>query len=205
MDKDLLNKISLPLQRLTNRYSFLQKEYSGFYSAWNKNMTVVRGENLEFLKQFEEIPCKTFLKEEGRSQFSEDYMNSPMIIITEDFVKIHQEAARVLFYYLINELKNSIEFFLRFFAAEAFSARFIGNYKEDNGKIRIHPKIADQVLAFFDANVEEFNYVFHVLNKNCKDAIYCDYNGNLVFNLPAIRTYLDSNDKYFDFKDFKIK
>jgi len=204
MNNDLMNKISLPLQRLNNRYSFMQKGIKGFYNQWDKNGTIVSGQNLDLFQQFENIQYRFFLKDAGIPEFSEDYVNANVVLIDDNTISIHQETARILFYYLVNELKNSIIHFLKLIDGEAFASRFVGSYNAQNNKVHIHPQIADKVLAFFDANIADFKLVFHLFRENDTVAISNDYNGNLVFNIKAIQNYLDNNEKYYDYTNFKI-
>lgn len=205
MNEELFNKISIPYQNFSDRYYNYEKRWDRFYAIYDPQMFIVRGKNLEFLKQFEAVPYGAFFTEEhiNSNYYSLEYLDSKCIVITDKDVRVHDNFAQILFFYLINEFKDDIRTFLKLLRSEAFDVKFYGSYRTKDGEFKYSPSIQTKVYDFLCAHVPNYSYISYLFGR-ASGLIYTE-GSEITVRADEIEKRLESNDSIFNFNGFEIK
>jgi hypothetical protein len=206
MDIALYNKISIAYQNLSDRFHNYDKKWDKYYAVYNKEFFIVRDERLEFLKQFQEISYGAFFKKKHieSNYYGEEYLSLTCVKVTEHEVRIHDNFAQVLFYYLIKYFQNDIKTLLQVLTGPEINDKFKYDYKIEEGEFKFNPNVQEAIYTFIKERVPNYKLIFHLFAKTNSNIIYADYDA-IVINIKTIERQLKNLDEIFDFKDFEIK
>ena len=173
--------------------------YEDYYKCFHPDYYIVRGEHLETLKHFENLSFKDLFTEERIKKFhyGNKYLNSKLVKIEEKRVCILAELGQTFLYLLASKLTKGIEQFLELLNTM---------YKEEKGLVRIaeEGRIMKMYFVSFERmssrfeQIENFNFILHLLGKTNSGFIMQDWNKNIEFHIKKIEGLLE-NLKLYDF------
>jgi len=206
MTQEFYNKISIPYQTLSDRFSSLNKMYHNNYAIYDIGIfNNARKEQFEFLKQFEKIPFKVFFSNDylEKNDVGGNYFDSETIVITQDTINIHTEFSMVLFYYLINELKDDIAKFLSLLNNKDFEEKFRGFYKVDEYRLKYSLLQHEVFFKFMIANVPNFGLIYHLFHRTNSGYMYADEH-RMIIRVKGIQDLLEANETVYNFQNYQI-
>ncbi|SDF02709.1 hypothetical protein [Epilithonimonas hungarica] len=117
MDIKIYNEYLVLYQLLTNSFVEIPSHYKdGFYKCYQKDYTIVKGENLKILEKFEKISLTDIYntgKDTSNLPFSvEPFSSMKLCLSQEGSYCVYVELGLLIFYYLVNFYKKAIEEFL---------------------------------------------------------------------------------------------
>lgn len=200
MTAEFYNKICIPYQVLTKRFIYNDRSfYNGFYKCYNPAHHIVRDENLETLRKFENLTFRDIYTEDRiKSQpYGDTYLDSKLVVVDEQNVCLSTELGQVLLYVLVSKLEEGITEFLD------HCERFHNQYK-DFIKLKDEGKIMKMKLYFWEDlrpnfdKILNFNLVFHLLAQTNSSLVMQDWNNNMEIHINKIKKMIDTL-KIFDF------
>lgn len=193
------------MQRMSDRHLNIIRHFNNGYIVFDKKMFIVRDDQAEFFQQFKNIPFRTFFSENHLKEYDNggEYFNSNTVVETEATINIHTEFSMVLFFYLLNEMKDEIEQFLNILESNAFEAKFSGMFKVDQYTLKYDLSIHKHVYPFLMANVPNFGIIYHLFHRTHSDMMYVDEH-YMVVRVNAIKNLLNENLKIYDFQNYRI-
>ncbi len=205
MDTAFYNRLSIPYQTLSERFTNFNKTYGNNFAIYDKEMFNVRESQFDFLKQFKEIPFKTFFKDDylKKYDFAGTFYNSETVVETEKTLNIHVDFSTILFYYLVNELKEDIEKFLAFLSSEAFEAKFNGFYKVDEYNLKYSLSEHELFFKFMLVNVPNFGLIYHLFHRTNSGYMYSD-EIRMIIRVQGIKDLLKANNEIYNFQNYRI-
>lgn len=205
MNLDFYNKVSIVYQDLSGRFVDFNKTYHNGYVIFNKEIYNSRQKQLEFLKQFQEVPFRIFFNDAYLETINDDnhYYNSKTVLETEKTLNVHTEFSMVLFYFLINELKDSLNKFIEVLESDAFKSEFGGFLTFEEKKFHYCLSSHQKIYKFMKDNVENFDLIFHLFNETNSGFLYVTEN-RMVLKLAAIKDLLETNSKFYDFEKYTL-
>ena len=206
MENSFFEKLSINYQNLSDRFVNHAKHYQDGYAIYDKEMFVVRDENLEFLNQFKEIPFRTFYSKSHleKYDFGGPYYNSATVVEMDKTVNIHTELSLVIFYYMIYRLKDDVIKFIDVVESDAFKAKLDNFYKIDKHTIRYNLYVQDLFYKFMSANVPNFNKIYHLFHWTNSGLMVVD-DSEMIIRIERIKSILNSLEDTYDFSHVEIK
>lgn len=205
MDAEFYNKLSIPYQTISDSFTTFLKTYHNNYAIYDKKIFTVRESQFEFLKQFKEIPFKTFFTDNYLKEhdLGGTYYNSETVVETEKTLSIHTEFSMILFYYLINELKDDIIKFMDLLGSKAFEAKFSGFYEIKKYKLKYNLLQHELFFKFMSANIPNFGFIYHLFHRTNSGYMYVNED-RMVIRVQGIKDLLKANDEIYDFQKYRI-
>ncbi|WP_417860454.1 hypothetical protein [Winogradskyella sediminis] len=205
MTNEEYNQISIPYQVLTKRFDHNQNYYfDNFYKCYNPKHYIVKDENLETLKKFENLtPRDIYTKEHILAHpYGDKYLDSKLVVIEEKRICILSELGQVFLYLLVSKFENGINQFLEL--VEQLQTEFPGliRTKEDEKVVVMGNYLFDDLNYRFE-QIENYDLIFHLFGKTNSGLLMQDWNKNIEIHKTKIKGLLDTL-KIFDFSKVEL-
>ncbi|WNM18602.1 hypothetical protein [Flavobacterium capsici] len=206
MEKKIFNQISIAYQNLSNRFQNYNRQYIDLYYVYPNNLMIFEGEKLEFLLKFSEIPFGGFFKDTHKNQFyNQNYFNGNCVINEENTIKIHYDFSLILFFYLVNSLKDDLNTFLEILESEEFKQTFNVYIKIDENSLSYHTAANEKIWEYFKSKIDTIGYINHIICVITTDIVYINIDSYVEINKNVIRSILKQLDDVYNFDGFEIK
>lgn len=205
MTNEHYNQISIPYQVLTKRFDPNQNYYfDNFYKCYNPKHYIVRDENLETLKKFENLTPRDIYTEEHllAHPFGDKYLDSKLVVIEDKRICVLSELGQVFLYLLVSKFEKGINQFL--VLVEKLQAEFPGliRTKEDEKVVVMGNYLFDDLNYRFE-QIENYGLIFHLFGKTNSGLLMQDWNKNIEIHKNKIKGLLDTL-KIFDFSKVEL-
>lgn len=206
MENILFNKISIAYQNLSETYQNYNRQYSDGYYVYTNDISIVKNDKLVFLNQFIGIPFETFFTEKQIASYhNKKYIESDCVVVTDTTVNIHYDLSLVLYYNLVNYLKEDLQKFLDLLKSEAFKNEFNKFIKIDEHTLSYHSVREVQVIEFFKNHIVNYNHIHHLIYRITNEIIFNDLDGYININITILNKILKWNPEIYDFSRFEIQ
>jgi hypothetical protein len=182
------NFICLPFQFLTKRFNDFQNIYDGEYKCYSPNVYGVKNEYLEFLKNFENLTFRhIFSQEHLASQIALGIpVDSNLVIIEEDRIRVHQELGNIILHILANQLKNGIEKLIELIEKIKLEHPTYIKTDKDENIFSMKMYRYDEFIADFE-NLPDYKYVKHLFYDSKTGIITLSLENEIDFKLYKMR------------------
>lgn len=192
------NRISMLYQTLTRRFDIPRNyQYEGIYHSYNPDQYAVKGENLQTLRCFEHLTLRHILNPDYINDhlYSDVYLDSELLIIDENKIKVHGELGQILFYILISKLEPSIKSFIDLLNHLKNNHKgFIRSDDEDRiYKMKVYTY--DDFVVQFEA-IENYKFVYHLFGKTDSLLMMRNWDNEIEINVADINKILETVKKF---------
>ena len=199
MNQDFYNQLQFLYVSLTERFSkYSDYTYDGFYKCYNEKYFFLRDEKKVFLEKLSAISIKEIYSEKYKKEtvFSEEYLNSKLVKFCEDRICIIDGLGQIIFYYILFNLKDELDFFL----SKISETRSIPNGFITKDEHRIYFTYTE----FFERWVKQFEgyenmkMLIHLFTKTNSNIITINFSGKIEINESKIND-MKNRLEYFNF------
>lgn len=202
MDIETYQKLQIVYCLLSNRFSEIESDYKGIYKSYDPNISIVKDENLEILKKFQDISNNDLSLETNLVE--SDWGTSSLVKILANEVLISHDLEIIIYYFLIhtfsaeiNEILNSLDDFQKKYPLSLI-------WKNEKSKLLVKQTIQD---LFFENmnNIQNANMVRHLLEKVSYNFIMAQNSFDVVFETDKIKNAIRTSKEYnFDLLNKKF-
>lgn len=205
MTYEQYHQICIPYQVLTKRFDPNQNYYfNNFYKCFNPKHYIVRDENLQTLKKFENLTPRDIYTEEYilTHPFGDRYLDSRLVVIEDKRICILSELGQVFLYLIVSKMDNEINQFLEL--VEVLKAEFPGLIRtKDDEKVVVMGNYLFDELNYRFEQIENYGLIFHLFGKTNSGLLMQDWNKNIEIHITKIKGLLDTL-KNFDFSKVEL-
>nr|WP_199161920.1 hypothetical protein [Elizabethkingia sp. ASV34] len=198
------NKYLIIYQQLTNSFVETPGYYKdGFYKSYQKDYSIVQGENLEILRRFEHLTLMDLYKPEHSENLPfivEPYRSMNLCAEQEHSYCVYVELGLLIFYYLVDYYRDAIHEFFRILD-EMSRNEFIPVHLVDDMIYQIDfDYLKSQESTFFA--IENFNRIFALFGESNNGIFYLNNDFKYVVGKYRINNIFEFAQK-INFEPFR--